>query len=269
MRRVARRTWRFFEELVGPADHWLIPDNYQEDRQDVIAHRTSPTNIGLQVLSTARRVRFRLSRATAGVLDRLEPTFDTLLRMQRYRGHFYNWYDTRTLAPLVPAYISTVDSGNLAGYLLTLRSGAGVARRNMRRSSTDACSKAWKTPSTSSKLKSMRSTAAAPRAALKRELGSLRTHLARRPATLLEWRRLLTQLEERLQAVSILFHDLEEPLLVHELDARGAARHGNSGCPQRGVRLARARRRRPLDAAARARAADGLDDAAASGRDSR
>ena len=57
-----------------------------------------------------------------GVIDRLEPTFDTLLRMQRYRGHFYNWYDTRTLAPLPPAYISTVDS-NLAGYFLTLGSG--------------------------------------------------------------------------------------------------------------------------------------------------
>ncbi len=57
------------------------------------------------------------------MLDRLEPTFDTLLRMPRYRGHFYNWYDTQTLAPLAPAYISTVDSGNLAGYLLTLRSG--------------------------------------------------------------------------------------------------------------------------------------------------
>ena len=121
-REVARRTWRFFEELVGPADHWLIPDNYQEDRQDVIAHRTSPTNIGLQLLATlaARDLGYI---SYAGVLDRLEPTFDTLLRMQRYRGHFYNWYDTQTLAPLVPAYISTVDSGNLAGYLLTLRSG--------------------------------------------------------------------------------------------------------------------------------------------------
>ena len=123
---VARRTWRFFEELVGPADHWLVPDNYQEDRQDVIAHRTSPTNIGLQLLATMAA--YDLGYLSyAGMLDRLEPTFDTLLRMQRYRGHFYNWYDTRTLAPLTPAYISTVDSGNLAGYLLTLRSGLTVA----------------------------------------------------------------------------------------------------------------------------------------------
>ena len=120
--RTARKTWRFFEELVGPADHWLIPDNYQENRRDLVAHRTSPTNIGLQLLSTLAAHDFGYLTLDR-LLDRLEPTFDTLLRMQRYRGHFYNWYDTQTLAPLAPAYISTVDSGNLAGYLLTLRSG--------------------------------------------------------------------------------------------------------------------------------------------------
>ncbi len=210
-REVARRTWRFFEELVGPADHWLVPDNYQEDRQDVIAHRTSPTNIGLQLLSTLAACDFGYI-SYAGALDRLEPAFDTLLRMQRYRGHFYNWYDTRTLAPLVPAYISTVDSGNLAGYLLALRSGLasfpdtvplidgsvleGIEDAiNLFESEVDALNRGRAT------------------SGLKRELGSLRTHLARRPVTVLEWRRLLTQLEERLQAVSILFHDIEEPLL--------------------------------------------------------
>ena len=125
LREVARRTWRFFEELIGPADHWLVPDNYQEDRQELIAHRTSPTNIGLQLLSTLAACDFGYL-SYAGALDRLEPTFDTLLRMQRYRGHFYNWYDTRSLAPLVPAYISTVDSGNLAGYLLDTPFGTGL-----------------------------------------------------------------------------------------------------------------------------------------------
>jgi cyclic beta-1,2-glucan synthetase len=210
-REVARRTWRYFEELVGPADHWLVPDNYQEDREDVIAHRTSPTNIGLQLLSTLAACDFGYI-SYAGALDLLEPTFDTLLRMQRYRGHFYNWYDTRTLAPLVPAYISTVDSGNLAGYLLALRSGLvsfpdttplidgsvleGIEDAiNLFESEVDALNRGRAT------------------SGLKRELGSLRTHLARRPVTVLEWRRLLTQLEERLQAVSILFHDIEEPLL--------------------------------------------------------
>ena len=218
-REVARRTWRFFDELVGPADHFLIPDNYQEDRYDVIAHRTSPTNIGLQLLATlaARDLGYI---SYAGVLDRLEPTFDTLLRMSRYRGHFYNWYDTRTLSPLVPAYISTVDSGNLAGYLLTLRSGlaslaesAPLIDGSLLEGLEDAIN-LFEVEVDG--LKQGRATSG-----LKRELGSLRTQLARRPVTILEWRRLLTQIEERLQAVSILFHDIEEPLLEYVGDSGG------------------------------------------------
>ena len=106
---IARQTWRFFDELAGPADNWLIPDNVQENRRERIAHRTSPTNIGLQLLSTLRRARFRLRDDDSELVARLEPTFETLLRMPRYRGHFYNWYDTETLGPLSPAYISTVD----------------------------------------------------------------------------------------------------------------------------------------------------------------
>ena len=210
-RLVARRTWRFFEELVGPSDHHLIPDNYQEDRQDVIAHRTSPTNIGLQLLSTVAAADLGYL-SYCGVVDRLEPTFDTLLRMQRYRGHFYNWYDTRTLAPLTPAYISTVDSGNLAGYLLTLRSAltslpetAPIIDGTVLEGLDDVLTLF---EAEIDVLNRGRATTG-----LRKELGSLRTHLARRPGTLLEWRRLLTQVEERLQAVSILFHDLEEPLL--------------------------------------------------------
>ena len=122
LRGVARRTWLFFEELFAPADHWLIPDNYQEGRADLIAHRTSPTNIGLQLIATLAAYDFGYLSAS-GVVERLEPTFATLLKLPRYRGHFYNWYDTKTLAPLLPEYVSTVDSGNLAGYLLAARSG--------------------------------------------------------------------------------------------------------------------------------------------------
>ncbi|MEO6349255.1 MAG: hypothetical protein ABIP53_01250, partial [Candidatus Limnocylindrales bacterium] len=117
LRKIARRTWLFFEELFAPADHWLVPDNVQEDREDVVAHRTSPTNIGLQLLSTLAAYDFGYLSAS-GVVDRLEPTFATLMSLPRYRGHFYNWYDTRTLSPLIPTYVSSVDSGNLAGYLI-------------------------------------------------------------------------------------------------------------------------------------------------------
>ena len=121
LRVLARQTWRFFDELIVADDNWLVPDNYQQNRREPVAHRTSPTNIGLQLLATVSAFDFGYV-GEKELLDRLERTFDSLLRMSRYRGHFFNWYDTRTLAPLAPAYISTVDSGNLAGYLLTLRS---------------------------------------------------------------------------------------------------------------------------------------------------
>ncbi len=118
----ARRVWHFFETFVGPEDNWLPPDNYQENPKGVVAHRTSPTNIGLSLLSnlTAHDFGFITSRA---LLERTERTFATLRRMKRFRGHLYNWYDTTTLQVLRPAYISTVDSGNFAGHVLILASG--------------------------------------------------------------------------------------------------------------------------------------------------
>ncbi|MBY0523380.1 MAG: glycosyl transferase family 36 [Gemmataceae bacterium] len=120
--RIARKTWSFFETFVGAEDHWLPPDNYQEEPRGRVAHRTSPTNQGLLLLSTLSAHDFGyLSLST--LADRLEKTFDTLDRLERYRGHFYNWYDTLTLQPLPPAYVSTVDSGNLLGCLLALKQG--------------------------------------------------------------------------------------------------------------------------------------------------
>ncbi len=113
LRQVTRRTWGFFERFVGPEDHWLPPDHYQESPVGTIAHRTSPTNIGLLLTST-------LAAYDLGYLDqlglatRLGTTMDTLVQLERYRGHFMNWYGTLTLQPLYPRYISTVDSGNLA-----------------------------------------------------------------------------------------------------------------------------------------------------------
>jgi cellobiose phosphorylase len=122
LRGVARRTWHFFERFVGEDDHWLPPDNYQEHPIAKIAHRTSPTNIGLYLLSTlaANDFGYLSLRET---ISRLEKTFETLARLPRHRGHFYNWYDTLTLQPLAPLYVSTVDSGNLVAHLLTLRQG--------------------------------------------------------------------------------------------------------------------------------------------------
>ena len=122
LRKLARRTWGFFEVFVGPDDNWLPPDNCQEYRGTVVAHRTSPTNIGLALLTNLSAHDFGYLPAGLFV-ERTSLTFKTLHTLERYRGHFYNWYDTQTLRPLHPIYISSVDSGNLAGHLLTLRAG--------------------------------------------------------------------------------------------------------------------------------------------------
>ncbi len=121
LRLTARRTWHFFETFVTAEDHMLPPDNFQEDPQPVIAHRTSPTNLGLYLLSVLAARDFGWLGLTSAV-ERLEETLGTMTRLERFRGHFFNWYDTRDLRPLEPKYISSVDSGNLAGHLIVLRS---------------------------------------------------------------------------------------------------------------------------------------------------
>ncbi len=122
MRRMARKTWRFFETFVTAEDHWLAPDNYQEEPKGEVAHRTSPTNIGLQLIAvlTAHDLGY-ISISEA--VQRTSQTLQTMAGLERFRGHFYNWYDTLTLQPLRPTYVSTVDSGNLAGHLVALRVG--------------------------------------------------------------------------------------------------------------------------------------------------
>jgi len=119
LRLTARRIWRFFETFVGPEDHALPPDNFQEEPTLVVAHRTSPTNLGLYLLSTISAHDFGWL-GTVATIERLEATLGTMNRLDRFRGHFYNWYDTRDLHPLEPKYISSVDSGNLAGHLVAL-----------------------------------------------------------------------------------------------------------------------------------------------------
>jgi cellobiose phosphorylase len=120
--KLSRRTWRYFEMFVSAEENWLPPDNFQEKPARAIASRTSPTNIGVALLADLAANDFGYC-SVGRLLDRTQKTFGALARMERYRGHFYNWYDTRSLKPLPPHYISTVDSGNLAGYLLVLRGG--------------------------------------------------------------------------------------------------------------------------------------------------
>jgi len=120
--RAARRTWHFFETFVGPDDNWLPPDNYQFGNTEEIAHRTSPTNIGMYLVSTlaARDMGFI---TISDFVARARNTFETLDGIVKYRGHVLNWYDTQTLEPLEPRYVSVVDSGNLAVSLITLKQG--------------------------------------------------------------------------------------------------------------------------------------------------
>ncbi|MGH2647487.1 MAG: cyclic beta 1-2 glucan synthetase, partial [Ginsengibacter sp.] len=120
LRSIARKIWRFFETFVGPEDNWLPPDNYQEHPVERIAHRTSPTNIGLSLLAnlTARNFGYITNSV---LIERTTNTVDALMKLEKYHGHLYNWYDTVSLAPLRPKYISTVDSGNFVGHILILK----------------------------------------------------------------------------------------------------------------------------------------------------
>ncbi|MDB5336501.1 MAG: NdvB, partial [Planctomycetaceae bacterium] len=122
LRSIARRTWHYFDTFVTERDHWLAPDNFQEDPNGVIATRTSPTNIGMGLI--ANLTAWDLGYIPTGqVVERIGRTLSVLEQMDHFRSHLYNWYDTRTLQPIEPRYISSVDSGNLAGLLLVLKAG--------------------------------------------------------------------------------------------------------------------------------------------------
>lgn len=125
----ARKTWGFFEQFVNEAENWLPPDNFQQHPDPVIAHRTSPTNIGLSLLANLTAYDFGYI-PMAEMLSRCGNTLNTLHKMERYKGHFYNWYNTQTLAILPPAYVSSVDSGNLVAHLLILRQGILALKSN-------------------------------------------------------------------------------------------------------------------------------------------
>ncbi|HTA27063.1 MAG TPA: cyclic beta 1-2 glucan synthetase, partial [Bacteroidia bacterium] len=122
LRKIARKTFGFFEQFVQQEDNWLPPDNFQEQPMELLAHRTSPTNIGLALLSNLSALEFGYITSRE-LTERTTNTISTLHKMERFKGHFYNWYDTQTLNPLTPRYVSTVDSGNLIGNLLVLQQG--------------------------------------------------------------------------------------------------------------------------------------------------
>ncbi|MDD2046610.1 GH36-type glycosyl hydrolase domain-containing protein [Pseudomonas putida] len=122
LHRLARRNWAFFDRYLGPEDNWLPPDNIQGAPYASVAHRTSPTNMGMALLSHLAAQDFGYLSAER-LLERLALMLDSMSSLERYQGHFYNWYDTQTRKPLSPLYVSTVDSGNLVALLLTLKPG--------------------------------------------------------------------------------------------------------------------------------------------------
>ena len=125
LRKIARRTWRYFETFVTPEQNYLPPDNFQEKPEPIIAKRTSPTNIGVYLLSTISARHFGWI-SFADTVERLEQTIATVERMEKFRGHLYNWYHSDTLKPLGQRYISAVDSGNLAGHLIAVSSACRI-----------------------------------------------------------------------------------------------------------------------------------------------
>ncbi|PYL50851.1 MAG: glycosyl transferase, partial [Verrucomicrobia bacterium] len=118
LRAVARRTWRYFDDFVGPQTSWLPPDNIQETPTRQIFMRTSPTNIGLSMLATVAANDFGYITID-DLVERNLRTLETLTRLERFEGHLLNWYDLSTLEPLRPRYVSAVDSGNLLASLWT------------------------------------------------------------------------------------------------------------------------------------------------------
>jgi len=122
LRKIANKTWRYFEDFATEQENYLPPDNYQEDPPNGIAHRTSPTNIGMLLISILAARDFGYI-GTVEMIRRIHHTISTVERMDKWNGHLYNWYDTRTLRILRPLYVSTVDSGNFIGYLITLNKG--------------------------------------------------------------------------------------------------------------------------------------------------
>lgn len=120
LRSLSRSIWAYYEDFVNEENNFLPPDNYQEKPLNGVAHRTSPTNIGMGLISNL--IAYDLGYISMGeVINRLEEEMSGLKDLEKYQGHYLNWYDTQTKEPLWPRYVSTVDSGNLLGYLWIIK----------------------------------------------------------------------------------------------------------------------------------------------------
>jgi cyclic beta-1,2-glucan synthetase len=190
LRLCARKTWYFFETFVTAEDSWLPPDNFQEDPRAVVAHRTSPTNIGLYLLSTVAAHDFGFV-TLRGVAERLGATLATVESLEKREGHILNWYETTTRRPLDPRYVSTVDSGNLAAYLWTVRmacneaadsplvrvSAIDAAIDNLELLAAEIAAAAGRTPAKTAERAALRAMLAKARDSLGKDWGSTFTTL--------------------------------------------------------------------------------------------
>jgi cyclic beta-1,2-glucan synthetase len=212
LRLVSRRTWRFFEVFVSAEDNSLPPDNFQEAPKPVVAHRTSPTNIGMYLLSTVAARDFGWL-GTLEAVERMEATLATMHQLELFRGHFFNWYDTRDLRPLDPKYVSSVDSGNLAGHLLVL---GNSCRELVQKSSIDARMLTGLQDSISLLREALaantgtRRTQTVTRKQLSNAVDALATLLGAVPADVMEWTSRFVELRERAQTLDDIAQTLQQ-----------------------------------------------------------
>lgn len=216
LRLVARRTWSYFTTFVTAESHALPPDNFQETPQPVVAQRTSPTNIGMYLLSVVSARDFGWV-GTLDAVDRIENTLRSVGTLEHHRGHLYNWYDTQDCRPLEPKYVSSVDSGNLAGAMLTLANaseelmGLSVVSSEALSGINDAALLLQEAVRSSN---DGRSVSLPGTVRLQQAINAVFTVLAGRPETPADWAARLDELDAATQTVATRTRDAgEEPSL--------------------------------------------------------
>ena len=117
---IGKKTWQYFKDNLNEKSNFLPPDNYQENRKEKVVYRTSPTNIGLALLSVVASYDLKYE-TKENTINLLEKMINSIVKLPKWNGHLYNWYNIKTLLPLIPRYVSSVDSGNFVGYLYVLK----------------------------------------------------------------------------------------------------------------------------------------------------